>query len=72
VSGVSGGSRGSGGSDGSGGSTSDGVEHELASLLERVKDDESARQRYIDLLEVLGPEDPRTAQYRRALTSRLF
>ncbi len=45
---------------------------ELDDLLERVKTDEAARQRYVDLLEVMGPEDPRTAQYRRALTTRLF
>jgi putative thioredoxin len=37
-----------------------------------VKDDESARQEFVDLLELLGADDPRTAQYRRALTSRLF
>ena len=48
------------------------VEAELDSLLERVKDDEAARQRYLDLLEVMGAEDPRTGKYRRALTSRLF
>jgi putative thioredoxin len=50
----------------------DAVSAELDALLERVKDDDDARQRYVDLLEVLGPEDPRTAGYRKALTSRLF
>jgi putative thioredoxin len=45
---------------------------ELDALLERVKDDDEARQRFVDLLELLGPEDPRTAQYRKALTARLF
>jgi len=50
----------------------DTVTSELDGLLDRVKDDEEARQRYVDLLEVLGPEDPRTATYRRQLTSRLF
>ncbi len=44
----------------------------LDALLDRVKDDESARQEFVDLLEVLGPDDPRTAQYRKALTARLF
>lgn len=44
----------------------------LDALLDRVRDDESARQEYVDLLETLGPEDPRTAGYRRALASRLF
>ena len=50
----------------------DEVTTELDSLLPQVKDDEAARQRYLDLLEVLGPDDPRTASYRRSLTSRLF
>lgn len=50
----------------------DGVEATLDALLDRVKDDEGARQQFIDLLEVLGPDDPRTGPYRRALTSRLF
>ncbi|MGI8683950.1 MAG: tetratricopeptide repeat protein [Acidimicrobiales bacterium] len=45
---------------------------ELDGLLDRVKADEAARQRFLDLLEVLGPDDPRTAQYRKALTARLF
>lgn len=50
----------------------DGVEARLDALLGRVKDDDSARQEYVDLLEVLGPDDPRTAAYRKALTARLF
>ena len=45
---------------------------ELDSLLDRVKDDAEARQRFVDLLELLGPDDPRTAQYRKALTARLY
>lgn len=48
------------------------VTAKLDGLLDRVKDDEQARQEFVDLLELLGPDDPRTAQYRRALTSRLF
>ena len=44
----------------------------LDALLDRVRDDEDARQEYLDLLEALGPEDPRTLQYRKALSSRLF
>src|SRR5687768_9412071 len=51
-------------------SSADDIERELDELLERVKADEEARQRYLDLLEVLGPGDPRTLRYRRALTSR--
>jgi len=45
---------------------------ELDALLDRVKGDDEARRRFLDLLEVLGPDDPRTARYRRALTTRLF
>ena len=48
------------------------VTDELDSLLDSVKDDDEARQRYVDLLEILGAEDPRTADYRRRLTARLF
>lgn len=44
----------------------------LDALLERVKGDDEARQQFVDLLELLGPEDPRTASYRRQLTARLF
>ena len=55
--------------------TSDGagdVETRLQALLDRVKSDEAARQEFVDLLEVLGPDDPRTPAYRRALASRLY
>lgn len=45
---------------------------EIEGLLPDVKADESARQRVLDLLELLGPEDERTAGYRRRLTSALF
>ncbi len=48
------------------------VTGELDALLGQVKDDEAARQRYIDLLEVMGAEDPRTAGYRKQLTNQLF
>lgn len=49
-----------------------GVEAKLDGLLDRVKGDDEARQEYVDLLELMGPEDPRTAEYRKALTRRLF
>jgi len=52
--------------------TRDDVTDELDGLLDRVKDDDDARQRFIDLLEVMGPDDPRTAGYRKQLTARLF
>jgi putative thioredoxin len=48
------------------------VTAELDSLLDRVKADDDARQRVVDLLEVLGPDDPRTREYRKQLTARLF
>ena len=44
----------------------------LTALLDRVKHDDDARQQYIDILELMGPLDPRTAQYRKLLTARLF
>ena len=50
----------------------DGVDGLLDGLLPRVKDDAEARQEFIDLLETLGPDDPRTARYRKALSTQLF
>jgi putative thioredoxin len=44
----------------------------LDSLLDRVRDDEDARREFLDLLEALGPADPRTLEYRKALSARLF
>jgi putative thioredoxin len=44
----------------------------LDELLSQVKADDEARQAFVDLLELLGPDDPRTADYRRQLTARLF
>jgi putative thioredoxin len=44
----------------------------LESLLDRVKQDDEARQSYVDILELMGPADPRTADYRRRLTAKLF
>ena len=44
----------------------------LDELLERVKGDDEARQEFVDLLEVLGADDPRTAEYRRKLSRQLF
>ena len=49
----------------------DDFDEKLNSLLERVKDDDAARQEYVDLLELMGADDPRTAVYRKALTARL-
>jgi len=50
----------------------DDFDNELAGLLPRVKADEEARARYLEILETMGPEDPRTAGHRRALTAQLF
>jgi putative thioredoxin len=50
----------------------DDYDAKLATLLDKVRDDDEARQEYVDLLELMGPDDPRTAGYRRQLTSRLF
>lgn len=44
----------------------------LTALLDQVKADEVARQQFVDLLELMGPDDPRTAGYRKKLTARLF
>ena len=44
----------------------------LAGLLPQVKHDDDARQQYVDLLELMGNDDPRTAEYRKKLTQRLF
>ena len=44
----------------------------LAALLPKVKADDQARQEFVDILELMGPDDPRTAGYRRQLTAQLF
>jgi len=50
----------------------DDVDARLDDLLDRAAADDAARKELVDLLELLGPDDPRTATYRKALTSRLF
>jgi putative thioredoxin len=57
---------------GGGFTSADEVEARLDELLAVVKDDDDARQQYVDLLELLGPDDPRTAVYRKRLTTVLF
>ena len=54
------------------GEVGDDIGRQLDELLDRVKGDEEARQQFLDLLEVLGPDHPDTASYRKALTARLF
>ncbi|HWD24569.1 MAG TPA: tetratricopeptide repeat protein, partial [Acidimicrobiales bacterium] len=48
------------------------VESRLDRLLEIAKEDEGARQEFLDLLEAMDPDDERRTKYRRALSSRLF
>lgn len=48
------------------------VEAKLDDLLPKVKADVDARQAFLDLLELMGPTDPRTATYRKALSRQLF
>lgn len=50
----------------------DDYDEQLAALLDSVKADEDARQRFLDILELMGAEDPRTGQWRKKLTARLF
>lgn len=44
----------------------------LTDLLPKVKGDDDARQQFVDILELMGPHDPRTAKYRKLLTAQLF
>lgn len=50
----------------------DDYDKQLADLLVRVKTDEDAKREFLELLEKMGPNDPRTADYRKKLTARLF
>ena len=50
----------------------DAIEVELVELLTKVKGDDEAREKYIALLDQLGPDDPRTNNYRRKLATALF
>ncbi len=58
--------------EGSAALAEDEITRELDELLESVKADEVARQRFLDLLNLLPEDDPRINQYRRRFTSRLF
>lgn len=44
----------------------------LTDLLNKVKGDDEARQQFVDILELMGPDDARTATYRKKLTARLY
>jgi putative thioredoxin len=48
------------------------VMQKLDVLLQSVKVDDAARTAYVELLDLLGAENPSTAVYRKRLTSALF
>ncbi len=50
----------------------DDYDEQLTTLLGQVKGDDEARQKFVDLLELMGPDDPRTGDYRRQLTAQLY
>ncbi len=50
----------------------DDFDKQLSELLIRVKTDEEAKKEFLELLAKMGPNDPRTADYRKKLTARLF
>ena len=50
----------------------DDFDKQLTDLLVRVKTDEDAKREFLEVLEKMGPNDPRTADYRKKLTARLF
>lgn len=56
-----------GGGDGNGD-----LEARLEDLLGQVKADPDARQEFVDLLEIMGADDPRTSIYRRRLTAQIY
>ena len=55
-----------------GGAGNGDVEARLEDLLGQVKADPVARQEFVDLLEIMGADDPRTSVYRRRLTTQLY
>ena len=50
----------------------DDFDAELTGLLPLVKTDEAKRARYLEILEAMGPNDPRVAGHRKKLTAQLF
>jgi putative thioredoxin len=50
----------------------DDYDTQLTGLLDLVKADDDARQKFVDILELMGADDPRTSDYRRKLTTRLY
>lgn len=50
----------------------DDYDKQLTELLTRVKTDDEAKQQYLETLQKMGPNDPRTGDYRKKLTTKLF
>ncbi|MEE9417207.1 MAG: tetratricopeptide repeat protein [Acidimicrobiales bacterium] len=50
----------------------DELETKLSDLLSRVKGNNEVRQEFVDTLELMGPDDPRTADWRRRLSTALY
>ena len=50
----------------------DDYDAQLTALLPQVKADEDARKKYVEILETMGPLDPRSAGHRKRLTAQLF
>lgn len=50
----------------------DDYDSQLAGLLPTVKADESARKKYLEILDQMGSLDPRTASHRKKFTAQLF
>ena len=50
----------------------DDFDKKLTELLVRVKTDEDAKREFLELLEKMGVNDPRTGDYRKKLTAKLF
>jgi putative thioredoxin len=50
----------------------DEYDKQLTALLLSVKTDDQAKQQYLDTLQKMGPNDPRTSGYRKKLTAQLF
>ena len=48
------------------------LDAKLTDLLSRVKGDDDVRQEFIDMLAVMGPDNPKTAEWRKKLSTALF
>lgn len=55
-----------------GGDDNGDIESRLEGLLGQVKADPEARQEFVDLLEIMGVDDPRTPIFRRRLTAQIY